>query len=150
VSLEDKVISIHPIDAETGAPAVATQAVVASLRNGAHVNGVVVAVTPSGCRIFRPATAKGASKSWDNFMCDSAAVVKTEGRGYSLVGLFGDGNAHAYSIPALKEIGSAAIGNILDIRRLSDAVISPTGDVLGWVGPSEIAIFNVWGTGTGL
>ncbi|KAL1964083.1 hypothetical protein VTN77DRAFT_7501 [Rasamsonia byssochlamydoides] len=150
ISLEDKVISINPIDANSGSPALATPTAVSGLRNGIKVHGVVVAVTPSGCRIFKPATSKGASKEWDDKLCDSAAVVKTEGRGYSLVGLFGDGNAHAYSIPALKEIGCAAISSILDVRRLSEALISPSGDVLGWVGPSEIAIFNVWGTGTGL
>ncbi|KAL2001575.1 hypothetical protein VTN02DRAFT_1575 [Thermoascus thermophilus] len=146
-NLDDKVIRICPIDADTGNPALATQTAVASLRNGFKLHGVVIAVTPSSCRIFKPAASKGAHKTWDDFMCDSAAVVKTEGRGYSLVGLFGDGNARAYSIPGLKEIGCAQISNILDVRRLSEALISPTGDVLGWTGPSEIGVFNVWGSG---
>lgn len=146
-NLDDKVIRICPIDADTGNPALATQTAVASLRNGFKLNGVVIAVTPSSCRIFKPAASKGAHKTWDDFMCDSAAVVKTEGRGYSLVGLFGDGNARAYSIPGLREIGCAQINHILDIRRLSEALISPTGDVLGWIGPSEIGVFNVWGSG---
>lgn len=121
---------------------------VSGLRSGVRVNGVVVAVTQSDCRIFRPATNKGASKTWGDFLCDSAGFVKIEGRGYSLVGLFGDGNVRAYSIPGLKEIGCTQISNILDVRRFSEAVISPSSDVIGWTGPSEVAIINVWGSGT--
>lgn len=109
-----------------------------------------MAVTSSDCRIFRPATNKGASKTWGDFLCDSAGFVKTEGRGFSLVGLFGDGNVRAFSIPGLKEIGCAAIGNTLDVRRFSEAVISPSGDLIGWTGPSEVAIINVWGSGAAL
>lgn len=121
---------------------------VSGLRNGAKVNGVVIAVTQSDCRIFRPATNKGASKTWGDYLCDSAGFVKTEGRGYSLVCLFGDGNVRAYSIPGLKEIGCTQISNILDVRRFSEAIISPSGDVIGWTGPSEVAIVHVWGSGT--
>ena len=135
------------MNAESGEPAGATQTAVSNLKNGYKVNGVIVAVTPSDCRIFKPASAKGAHKTWDEFMCDSAAVVKTEGFGYSLVGLFGDGKARAYSIPGLKEIGSATISQTLEMRRLGDAAISPTGNILGWVGPSEVAMLNVWGSG---
>jgi hypothetical protein len=150
VAVEDSVLGIHPINADSGEPAFATQNVVSALRNGAKVNGVLVVVTSSGCRIFKPATNKGASKTWDEFICYSAGVVKTEGHGYSLVGVFGDGNARAYSIPGLKEIGCTSINTTLDLQRLSDTVISSSGDVLGWAGPSEIAVFNVWGAGTPL
>jgi syntaxin-binding protein 5 len=149
-SLDDRIIGIFPIDANSGNPAAATPTTVSALRGGTKVNGVLVVVSQTGCRIFRPAAAKGAQKTWDNTLCDSAALVKTEGRGHSLVGLFGDGNARAYSIPGLKEIGSAGVTNILDVRRLQEAPISPTGKVMGWVGPSEVAMFNVWGSGAGL
>lgn len=149
-SLEDSVIGIYPINADSGENALATQNAVSGLRNGAKVNGVVVAVTSSDCRIFKPATNKGASKTWGDFLCDSAGFVKTEGRGYSLVGLFGDSNVRAYSIPALKEIGCTNVSNILDVRRFSEAVISPSGDIIGWTGPSEVAIISVWGAGTPL
>lgn len=125
----------------------ATPSAVGGLRTGAKINGVVIAVTASGCRIFKPPTSKGAHKAWDDCLCDSAAVVKTEGRGYSLVGLFGDGNARAFSIPALRDIGCTKIGHIADIRRLSEACITPTGNVMTWVGPSEVGLFNVWGGG---
>lgn len=148
--LDDKVISINPIDADKGNPALATPTAVGGLRNGVKVNGIVIAVTPSGCRLFKPATSKGAHKSWDDYFCDSAAVVRTEGRGYSLVGLYGDGNIRAFSIPALKEIGCKPIGHLVDMRRLSESCVSPTGNILSWTGPSEVGLFYVWGSGTGM
>ncbi|KAJ5793648.1 Lethal giant larvae (Lgl)-like C-terminal [Penicillium paradoxum] len=149
-SVEDAVINIIPIDADSGGLALATPSAVGGLRTGVKVNGVVIAVTASGCRMFKPPTAKGAHKSWEDYLCDSAAVVKTEGRGYSLVGLFGDGNARAFSIPALRDIGCAKISHIAEMRRLSEACITPTGNIMTWVGPSEIGLFNVWGSGNGL
>ncbi|CAG8197308.1 unnamed protein product [Penicillium nalgiovense] len=149
-AVEDKVISVIPIDAESGGLALATPSAVGGLRNGAKVNGVVIAVTASGCRIFKPPTSKGAHKAWDDYLCDSAALVKTEGRGYSLVGLFGDGHARAFSIPALRDIGCTKINHIADMRRLSESCITPTGNIMTWVGPSEVGMFNVWGGGNGL
>lgn len=149
-SLDARIISISPINADSGEPAEATQGVVARLRDGHKVNGLALVVTQSGVRIFKPASAKGAQKSWDEFICDSAAVVKDLSMGYALVGLFGDGCAKAYSIPALKLIASSNVSDFLDLRRFSDAVITPTGDIVGWVGPSEIAMLNVWGTGADL
>lgn len=150
IGLDDKVISINPIDADRGGAALATPNAVGGLRNGVKINGVVIAVTPSGCRLFKPATSKGAQKSWDDYLCDSAAVVKTEARGHSLVGLFGDGNARAFSIPALKEIGCSRIGHLVDMRRLSEACVSSTGAILAWTGPSEVGLFNAWGSGNGM
>ncbi|KAJ5950840.1 Lethal giant larvae (Lgl)-like C-terminal [Penicillium vulpinum] len=149
-AVEGKVISVIPIDAESGGLALATPSAVGGLRSGAKINGVVIAVTASGCRIFKPPTSKGAHKAWDDYLCDSAAVVKTEGRGYSLVGLFGDGHARAFSIPALRDIGCTKINHIADMRRLSEACITPTGHIMAWVGPSEIGMSNVWGGGNGL
>jgi syntaxin-binding protein 5 len=149
-AVEDTVINVIPMDADSGGLALATPSAVGGLRNGIKVNGVVIAVTASGCRIFKPPTSKGAHKSWEDYICDSAALVKTEGRGYSLVGLFGDGNARAFSIPALRDIGCAKINHIADMRRLSEACITPTGNIMTWVGPSEIGMFNVWGAGHGL
>ncbi|KAJ9658926.1 Lethal(2) giant larvae sro7 [Coniosporium apollinis] len=147
VSLDDHIICIAPIVADTGRPAYASQTAVANLRNGFKVNGVLVAVTTSGARIFKPATSKGAQKTWDEFLCDAASVVRFEDRGVVLVGLFGDGRARAYSVPALKEIGSAKVSHVLDVRRFADATITGSGDILGWTGPSELALVNVWGTG---
>jgi hypothetical protein len=147
VSLDDSIISICPIHAESGRAARATPSVVAGLRTGTKVNGVLLAVSASGARLFRPATNKGASKTWDEFLCDTATVVRYEDMGYALLGLFGDGCARGYSIPALKEIGLVKVDDILDIRRFSEATITSTGDIFGWKGPAELALINVFGAG---
>ena len=149
-SLDESIDSISPINADTGEPAEATPELVAGLRTGSRVNGVLVVVTHNGARIFKPAAAKGASKSWDEFLCHRAAVVRFEAHTYALLGLFGDGCAKAFSIPGLKEIASTNISRILDVRRFSEAIIAPTGFVFGWTGPSEIAVLNVWGSGQDL
>jgi syntaxin-binding protein 5 len=147
-SLEQKVVSISPLIAESGQPAYASQETVAGLRNGIKVNGVVLAVTQACARIFKPATARGASKTWHDILCYSACVVRyDDDRGCGLVALFGDGSARTYSIPGLKEIGCVNISKELDSKRFPDAVITPTGDIFGWTGPSEMAILNPWGSG---
>ena len=146
-SLDDRVIAICPIHADSGRPAYASQSVVSSLRTGTKVNGVLLAVTVSGARIFKPATHKGASKTFDQILCDSAAVVRYADLGYALLGLFGDGYARGFSIPALKEIGAVKVDSVLDIRRFSEAIVTSTGDVFGWKGPAELALINVFGTG---
>lgn len=150
VQLEDKIVSVSPINSDTGETVEATPELVAGLRNGSRVNGVLVAVTQSGARIFKPAAAKGASKSWDECLCYRAAVIRFEAHTYALIGLFGDGCAKAFSLPGLKEIASTNISNTLDVRRLSEALITPTGLIFGWTGPSEVAALNVWGTGQDL
>jgi len=103
-------------------------------------------VSQSEARIFKPATAKGAHKSFDDFFCESASVAETIDRGCALVGVFGDGTTRAYSIPALKEIGVSRPG-MLDKTRLSSSLVTSAGDIFGWTGPSEVAMLSVWGTG---
>lgn len=66
-----------------------------------------------------------------------------------LVCVFGDGTARAYSIPGLKELGSAKL-SALDTTRTTNSIITHAGDIFGWTGPSEIAMFDVWGIGQGL
>lgn len=149
-AFDQRIILISPVNTETGTPASASQEVVASLRTGVQVKGVVIVVTQAAARVFKPASAKGANKTWDEYICYSAAVVRYQAYGHALLGLFGDGCAKILSIPALKEIASANVANILDVRRFAEAVITPTGDVCGWTGPSEIAILNVWGAGDDL
>ena len=144
---EDRVISLSPIDSRTGAPAYATGPAVGGLAQGQRTDGVVVATCASSAHIFKPAHSKGASKHFDNGFCDTARVAQYEGRGFALVGLFGDGTVRAYSLPALKELGGQRINHVLDTQRFSEAIITPTGDVFGWTGPSEVAILNTFGTG---
>jgi syntaxin-binding protein 5 len=151
-SLEDHIISLCPLNVETGASARASQSAVANLRNGIKVPGVLLSITQTGARIFKPASAKGAHKTWDEFLCESAAVVEAELErgGHALIGIFNDGYARAYSIPGLKEIGSVELKNTFDSGRLAEAIITESGDILGWTGPSELALVNVWGTGKDL
>lgn len=146
-AMDDAITYIYPMNADNGGPAEASQSAVASLRNGLRVNGVLVIVTRTGARIFRPPSAKGAQKSWDNVFCEKCAVVRFEAHGYALIGLFGDGTAKAFSLPGLKEVASQNITNMVDVRKLSEAIITPTGDIFAWTGPSELAVLNVWGTG---
>jgi syntaxin-binding protein 5 len=145
--LSDRIISISPIIADSGFPAFASQSAVGNLKSGIRTNGVLVVTTTHGIHVFRPASAKGAHKSFDEFFCDSATVARFADRGFALVGLFGDGYARAFSLPALKEVGRTKINHLLDVKRYGDAVITPTGDIFGWTGPSEMAMLNVWGTG---
>ena len=149
INIESPVVHIAPLNADNGNHAYAYPSVVSQLRSGFKVNGFLLAIAQSGARVFRPASNKGAHKSWDDALCDAAAVVRFEGAngGHALVGLFGTGQARAFSIPGLKDIGSGQVSHILDPRRFSEAVLSPNGDILGWTGPSELALINVWGTG---
>ena len=147
VALNNRVMHIAPINADSGKPAAATQDTLGNLRNGIKINGVLLAVTPTSIHIFRPATSKGAHKSFDNVFCDAAGISRYQDQGYALIALFGDGKARAYSIPALREIASANLSSTMDVRRFGDAVITPTGHILGFTGPSELAQVHVWGTG---
>ncbi|KAL2072098.1 hypothetical protein VTL71DRAFT_11441 [Oculimacula yallundae] len=148
-ALADKIISLSPIVADTGKPALATGAAVAALRTGQQTHGTLVAVTQTEARIFKPATAKGAHKTFDDFLCDAANVVDFEDRGHALVGVFGDGTTKAFSLPGLKEIRSAPLA-MLDRTRTTNSIVTTSGDIFGWTGPSEIAMISVWGTGRGL
>ncbi|TKA72922.1 hypothetical protein B0A55_06855 [Friedmanniomyces simplex] len=150
MALDNRIIYMAPINADSGKPACASQDAVAGLRTGLRINGVLLAVTPTSIHVFRPATAKGAHKSFDSFFCDAAGIARYQDQGHALIGLFGDGNARAYSIPALREIASRNVSNTLDVRRFGDAVITPTGHILGFTGPSEIALLNIWGVGESL
>ena len=142
---EDQIMSISPIVADFGSPATATGQAMAALQTGQKTNGVLVVTTMSSAHIFKPASAKGASKTFDNVFCDAATVSRYHDRGYALVGLFGDGCARAYSIPALKEIGTMRLNHIFDVKRFPESIINSSGDVIGWAGPSELSVASVWG-----
>ncbi|KAL2023730.1 hypothetical protein VTK56DRAFT_1444 [Thermocarpiscus australiensis] len=142
----DKVVAICPVNSDTGQAAAATPAAVAGLREGKKVNAVLVVVTQTEIRVFKPAAAKGASKSFDDQLCDAARVAEFPSRGVAVVAVFGDRTARAYSLPGLKEIGRAALP-MLDPSRTISTVISRHGEIFGWTGPSEIAVLPVWGSG---
>ncbi|KAI0002724.1 lethal giant larvae like, C-terminal-domain-containing protein [Xylariaceae sp. FL0662B] len=144
VHLNDRVVSICPIVSDTGKPAYATGPAVAGLREGKHVNGLLVVVTQSEARIFKPPTSKGASKSFDDYLCDAAAVTEFPLHGMALVGVFGDRTTRAFSLPGLKELGNASL-LMMDGSRGDSSVVTENGEVFCWTGPSEIAIVQVWG-----
>jgi syntaxin-binding protein 5 len=133
--------------ADSGHPAYASQNAVGNLRNGVKVNGVLVAVTTSGVRIFKPTSGKGAHRTWDNFDCRSAYVSTCQDRGQALVVLGSDGVIRAFTLPGLREIASKRLDVKLDPQRMHETTITATGDVLAWTGPAEVALVNVWGTG---
>ncbi|SPO05232.1 related to SRO77 - polarized exocytosis by regulating SNARE function [Cephalotrichum gorgonifer] len=146
VSFGDSVVSISPIVADTGKPAAATGPVVAGLRNGQQVNGVLVVVTKTEIRIFKPASSKGASKSFDDVLCDAASVTELDYRGTVVAAVLGDGSTRAYTIPALREIAKAQLPP-LDPTRRSATLFTENGYIFGWVGPSELALLHAWGFG---
>ncbi|CAH0019132.1 unnamed protein product [Clonostachys rhizophaga] len=146
VTFDDRIVSLSPIEVDTGKPAAATSATVGSLREGRQINGVVVAVTEKEIRVFRPANSKGASKEFEDTLCDAAGVAELELQGVAVVGVFGDRTARAFSIPGLKEIGKAELP-MLDPSRCTNTIVTQTGDVFGWAGPSELAVIHVWGAG---
>ena len=39
---------------------------------------------------------------------------------------------------------------MMDKTRINSAIVTPSGDIFGWTGPSEVAMLNVWGTGASL
>ena len=146
-NLDDMVVSIATLNVESGKPASASQATVSGLHQGEKVNGTILAVTRTGVRLFKPAAAKGASKTWNEYFCDSAGVARKDDRSTALVALFGDGVARTFSLPGLKEIASTRVDKSIDVRRFSEAIVTPTGDIFGWTGPSEIAVLNPLGSG---
>lgn len=147
-TLDDEIVSIHPISASSGKPAYASQAAAGRLRDGFKVEGALVVTSKTGARIFKPATDKGANRTWDSgAICMAAAVARCHELGRALVCLFSDGSARALTLPGLRDIGHARLGNTLDTRRLAQACVTSSGDILAWTGPSEMALLNVWGVG---
>ncbi|KAK3485197.1 lethal giant larvae like, C-terminal-domain-containing protein [Neurospora hispaniola] len=148
-NMDDKVVAICPIEVQTGREAGATGPIVAGLREGKQVDGVLVAVTQTESKIFRPPHARGASKSFDSgILCDAAAVTPADtsmsSHGYALVAVFNDRTLRSYTLPGLREIAKHPLP-MLDPLRTISTVISKTGDVLGFTGPSEITVLPVWG-----
>jgi syntaxin-binding protein 5 len=148
MALDSRINHIFPIHADTGSSAVATQTGLVSLRSGTRTNGAIVVVSPTSVHIARPATSKGAHKSFDAFFCDTAGLVRYHDKGQALIALTGDGFARAYSLPALKELAPPMpLSATLDVRRFSEARITPTGHIIAFTGPSELAVLSIFGTG---
>ncbi|KHN93813.1 Lethal giant larvae (Lgl)-lik [Metarhizium album ARSEF 1941] len=147
VVFDGPVVSLSPINAQTGKPASATAAIVGSLREGKRVDGALVAVTQNEMRVFRPASSRGASRDFDHVVCHAASVAELELQGFAVVALFDDQTARAYSIPGLKDLGKSRL-SMIDTSK--PAFVAQTGDIFGWTGPSEMTVIHVWGTGKSL
>ena len=109
----------------------------------------ILVVTKTEARIFKPTTAKGASKSFSDCLCSAAAVTEFELHGMALVGVFGDRRTRAFSLPGLKEIGNSPLP-MIDGARIGNSLVTEDGEVICWTGPSELAVLQVWGTGQAL
>ncbi|KAG0642875.1 lethal giant larvae like, C-terminal-domain-containing protein [Tuber brumale] len=145
--MEGPVIKIIPLNSDSGKRAYATQQAVADLRNGIKVPGVLLGVTKSESRIFRPPTAKGAHKGWEDSECLSANVVELETHGVCLSCVMGNGVVKSYSIPGLKEISEVKIGQWFEKSRLADIIVTGAGYIFGWTSEAECLLLHLWGKG---
>jgi hypothetical protein len=144
---EGRIVSITPLNADSGKRAWATQKAMSNLREGIKVPGILVLVTNSEARIFKPPGAKGAHKSWDEYNCVSAAVAELEDYGICLSCVMDTGAIKSYSLPGLKEIANVNIKGIFDPARLNDTRILDTGHILGWTAQTEFMFVYMWGKG---
>ncbi|PWW71703.1 hypothetical protein C7212DRAFT_287621 [Tuber magnatum] len=145
--MEGPVIKIIPLNSDSGKRAYATQQAVANLRDGMKVPGVLLGVTKSESRIFRPPTAKGAHRGWEDFDCLSANVVELDTHGVCLSCVMSSGVVTSYSIPGLKEISEVKIGQWFEKNRLADIIVTGAGYIFGWASETECLLLHMWGKG---
>jgi WD40 repeat protein len=161
-SLSDsRVLYIAPLNADTGKFASANPGAMGALSAGIRVNGALLVVSSTSINLFRPASSRGAHRSFDGVFCDCASVVQyqVDARGSALLALCGDGSARVFALPSLRELKniplSPAPSNptsmpVIDPRRLPCASITTTGNILAFTGPSELVMLSLWGTGAPL
>lgn len=145
--MDGSVVSIIPINSDSGKRAYASQQAVANLREGVKVPGTVVAVTKSEARIFKPPTAKGAHKGWDEYSCLSAVVAELDTHGICLSCVMDSGVVKSFSIPGLKEIGEVRLSDYYDPSRLADTILLDSGYIFGWTSQAECMLLYMWGKG---
>ena len=148
VQLDDSIVAICPFNTTNGSPALASQEAVASLRTGARIDGAMLVASRSDARIFVPPISKGAHKQWESgLQCTQLAITQVSDQGKSAVGVFSDNSVRAFTLPGLREIRGDRVGGVFDRTRLNDAIVTESGNILGWAGPSELALLSFWGTG---
>lgn len=148
--MDSAVVAIVPMNSDSGKRAYATQQAVANLRDGIKVPGVLLVVTRSETRIFRPPTAKGAHKTWEEYICLAAAVTELETYGICLSCVMNTGVVKNYSIPGLKEISEVSLGVRFDKERLADTIVTTSGYIFGWTAKAECLLLHMWGKGQNL
>jgi|SRR5947209_4122017 len=117
MTLEEPPLAIIPLNSNDGSRAYATQQVVAGLRNGRFVNGVLVCVMKGGARIFKPPEVKGTHKTWEDSSCIVATAGELADRGIALLCLMTTGKIRAFTIPSMKEIAEVDILGLVDRSR---------------------------------
>ncbi|KAI5842507.1 lethal giant larvae like, C-terminal-domain-containing protein [Morchella snyderi] len=145
--MDGSVVSVVPINSDSGKRAYASQQAVANLREGIKVPGTVVAVTKSEARIFKPPTAKGAHKGWDEYSCLGAVVAELDTHGICLSCVMDTGVVKSFSIPGLKEIGEVRLSDYYDPSRLAETILLDSGYIFGWTSQAECMLLYIWGKG---
>lgn len=146
-------MSITPLNSDSGARAWATPQAVANLRDGIKVPGVLVAVTRSEARIFKPPGAKGAHRAFDDgYACAAAGVTELEDYGIVLTILTEPlGTLKSFSLPGLKEIADVPdTRQLFAADRLRDTRILSTGHVWAWAADHAFTLVYLWGKGVRL
>lgn len=144
---DGSVVSIIPLNSGSGKRAWASQHAVANLREGIKVPGVILVVTKSEARIFKPPNTKGAHRNWDEYICLSATVTELEDYGICLSCVMNTGVVKSYSVPGLKEIGEVKLGDYFDSTRLEDTILTDSGYIFGWAAQAECLLLHMWGKG---
>jgi len=145
-SVDDAVVSLTPLNSETGQRAWATPQAFASLRNGVKTPGILSVTTRSGTHLYRPPGARGAHRSFDKpLQCSAASVVELEEYGVCLCAIL-NSSLKAYTLPGLKSIPVE-----LNLSRLSTPItILESGHILGWSGEHELELVYIFGKGVRL
>lgn len=144
---DGSVVSIIPLNSDSGKRAWASQNAVANLREGFKVPGAILAVTMSEARIFKPPSAKGAHKGWDEHICLSATVAELDDYGICLSCVMNTGVVKNFSVPGLKEIGEVQLDDYFDRARLKDTILTDSGYIFGWTAQAEFLLLHMWGKG---
>ncbi|KAL7274540.1 Lethal(2) giant larvae sro7 [Rhizina undulata] len=127
-SMEGTIISLSPLNSETGLPAPASQQAVAGLRDGVTASGVLVAVSSSEARVFKPASSKGAHKSWEEQNVVAGGVAVNASVGTCLLSVHDNGKLKAWSLPGLKEICVLDLGKWFSPGRSKEVRVGGDGD----------------------
>ncbi|KAI5806190.1 lethal giant larvae like, C-terminal-domain-containing protein [Geopyxis carbonaria] len=142
------ILSLHPLNALTGAAAPASPPAVAGLRNGTKTPGVLLSVTATSLRLFRPATSKGAHKTLpDGTRAVAAAVVTLDDYGTALSLLTATGALTSYTLPGLHLFSTLDLAPSLDLTRAASARLLPSGHLCAWSGEHEFAALYLFGKG---
>ncbi|RPA84584.1 hypothetical protein BJ508DRAFT_236147 [Ascobolus immersus RN42] len=144
--------SILPIESNRGLPSLATHMGLAALSEGRKHHGVLVSVSATEIRLFRPPATKGTKLSLSSkdsrFITAQTAIHR--GHGTVLLTINTAGIIAAYTLPNLKEIWktdlTAAPLNYHP-AHLSEIKISPSGDIIGKTENNRVFVVNLWGTG---